>query len=136
MIHQDLSHHPRGQGKKVRTVLPLNGLIPREAQIGFVNQGGWLQRMGSGLARKGASGDSPEFFVDQRDQSFSGIGISLAPTCEQFSDRLGRSRSQRNSRGMKDLTASYLALNREVNGSDPGVVPRRVDRDLQNSEFE
>jgi hypothetical protein len=106
VIHQNLTHHARGQRKEMRPVLPFNGLVPREAQVGFVHKGGWLQCMSCGLARQGSSCDPPQFFVDQRYQGFPGIRISLAPSCEQFGDRLRWSCSHRNSLKMKDLTAS------------------------------
>lgn len=85
IIDQDLAHQPRRNRQKMCPVLGI-GVLPKQAQIGFVHQGATLQRMTRSLPAKMIPGYLAQFLVDQRDKSFQSLLVSPLPTPEQLSD--------------------------------------------------
>jgi len=90
MIHQDLPHHLGGHGKKMGSILPGHGVVARQAQICLVHESSRLECVIGLLSRQTAAGDAAKFIVNERDQSFSGRGISTTPAGQQVGYRVGR----------------------------------------------
>ena len=53
VIDQDPPHHARAHGEELGAVAPRRPLLPHQAQVGFVDEGGRLQRVIAALARGG-----------------------------------------------------------------------------------
>src|SRR5580700_11041506 len=64
-------------------ILPLHALVVDEAHVGFIDQGGGLQTVTRALAPHVASGEAPEFVIDDGGQPVERGSISIAPGSEQ-----------------------------------------------------
>ena len=90
VVDQDLPHKLRGDGKKMRTILPLRQVLLRHAYVRFMNQRGALQGVIGAFFLKIAAGDAVEFVVDERHQQIERGLISATPAHQQFSNLFGR----------------------------------------------
>jgi hypothetical protein len=62
----------------MRMILPLHLFLLHQAQISFVHQGGWLQRVSRSFVLQITAGQSAQFFINNRHHFCRGIGIALA----------------------------------------------------------
>ena len=67
-INENPPHGFRGCGEKMRAVLPAGIAVADEAQPGFMDKCGWLQRLARGFVGHLVGGQPAQFFVDQRQQ--------------------------------------------------------------------
>ena len=73
VVDQYTAHDIRGQGKEMRSILPIDRLAVHQPQKSFVNQRRWLERVILALPRHVAAGDDPQFAVDDWRQMAQGI---------------------------------------------------------------
>ena len=77
-------HETRGQGQKVRAILPANATKIDQSNEGFVDEGGGLQRVIVTLATHLETGEATEFLVDDRHQLVERGTIAPPPGEQQF----------------------------------------------------
>src|SRR5579864_997820 len=94
MVHQDAPHHLRGDGEKVRTVLPRQRSGACKPQVGFVDQRRGLKSVVRSLTAQVTPGDAMQFLIDQGNQAFEGRFVATAPGLKQYGNALGRKGSQ------------------------------------------
>src|SRR5262249_31727359 len=92
VIDQQEPHGPGSDRKEVSAVLPFDVLLLDQAEIGFVDERGGLQRVTGTLPLEVALSQPAQFVIDQRDELVKGRPISLAPIAEQLSYFLWRGR--------------------------------------------
>ena len=81
MIDEDAPHRAGGDGEEVTTVLPGHvGL--GEAQEGFVDERGRLQRVRRPLAAHVAARQAVQLRVDERRQLGEGVVVAAAPALQ------------------------------------------------------
>src|SRR6478672_8300399 len=90
MINHDVPHHLRGRRNKVGPALPDRRGIIDQPQVGFVENGGGLQRVAGPLPAHVMVGESVQFRMHQREQLSQRCLVSVAPFAEQLGDRLSR----------------------------------------------
>jgi hypothetical protein len=66
-IDQNLSHRSRRDADEVMAIVPGRSRT-RQPEIGFVNEGRWLQRLAGALATHVRRRDPPQLLVDERRQ--------------------------------------------------------------------
>src|SRR5205814_612227 len=86
VIDEYTAHDARGDGKKVRAVLPRDVLRGNQPQIGLIDERRRLQTVPDGLMTDVLPRDAMELVVDQRDQSIERALVPLAPFEEQSGD--------------------------------------------------
>jgi hypothetical protein len=74
----------RSGAEKMGSVLPVRRLQIDQADVGFVNQCGTLQCVIGSFAVQVSPGDSAQFIVNQGDQSFACVWITMAPVNNKF----------------------------------------------------
>src|SRR5215470_1069775 len=79
MIHQNLSHGPGSDGKKVGAVLPLNFSLSGELEISLIDQSGGLQCMAGTLVTKEAGGHPSEVTIHERRERIESVFVALTP---------------------------------------------------------
>jgi len=89
MIDQDSPHQPRGNGKKVNSILPVYRIATNQPQISLVDKGSALQSVVARVFGNALPGDPPQLFIDQRDQSLARRSLSLVPASQQNRDLIG-----------------------------------------------
>src|SRR5689334_14148003 len=88
MVDENLSHHSRGHAEKVSAVLPDAIAIADEAQVSFVDQGGWLERMVRAFAPQIGSGDVAELSLHGPHELLRVLGGPGPPPGKQCCDIL------------------------------------------------
>ena len=68
MVHENLAHHARRYGEKVGAILVARAAVIHQAQVGFMNQGGGLQRVALRFAAQVTFRDAVQLLVDQGDE--------------------------------------------------------------------
>jgi hypothetical protein len=71
VINQHPPHNLGGDSEEVRAVLPLH-VLPDEAEEGFVNEVGGLERVAGPLPPELAASNQPQLAVDEREELFEG----------------------------------------------------------------
>src|SRR5438477_12702062 len=95
MINHDVPHHLRGRRDKVGPALPDRLDVVDQAQVGFVENGGRLQRVAGPLPAHVMVGEPVQFRVHQWEQLFQRSLVSVAPLAEQLGDCLLRGSGRR-----------------------------------------
>jgi hypothetical protein len=72
-------HQRRSHAKEVRPVAPVGLPLVDQSKVGFVYEGGWLERMPGALAPQLGACDSSKMVVDDRDQLIKGVSFAVAP---------------------------------------------------------
>src|ERR1051325_406945 len=75
-FHQNAPHGFGGGGKKVTAVLPLLLFLTEQAQVGFVDQGGWLEGLPGLFLGHLHRGELAEFLINQRQQFIDRRGLT------------------------------------------------------------
>ncbi len=83
MVHQDAPHGDRRGAIEVAPVLDSDRAPAREVQVGFVDQGGRLQRVIGALAPQQAAGNALQLRIDDIQQLLERVGIALVPPIEE-----------------------------------------------------
>jgi hypothetical protein len=81
VVHKNVPHDLRCQGKKMCSTLPI-GFAIHQAQISFMNQGGWLEGVIVTLSGEVFAGNAAQFIVDERNQGIARCQVALIPTDE------------------------------------------------------
>src|SRR5271166_6197687 len=90
MIHEDAPHQLRGNTKKVGPVLPLGRLLMEKTQIGLVNECPALECVVGAFPPEIVACDSAQLRINQGDQLFLSVLISLSPVVEQYTNSFSR----------------------------------------------
>ena len=77
VIDEDPAHDLRGNAKKVRPIAPPYFTLIDQAQVGFVDERGGLQRVSNRLVSKIARGEAAEFAVHERQQLLDCLTIAF-----------------------------------------------------------
>lgn len=93
MVHQNAPHRFGCNSIEVTAALPLPGGVARQSQVGFMDQGGGLQRMGRTLLVHVAAGHSSQLRIDQRHELIERRLVAVAPLVEQLRDVVRRRRN-------------------------------------------
>ena len=83
VVHQDLSHQPRGHAKKMRAALPGRIRLIDEPNVSLVDQRGWLQRVPLAFLAQVAGGKLTEFAVHQGREVIEGLLVPFRPFGQQ-----------------------------------------------------
>src|SRR6266576_6066359 len=95
MINHDVPHHLRGRRDKVGPALPDRLGVINQSQVGFVENGGRLQRVAGALPTHVMVGESVQLRMHQREQLPQRSLVSAAPLAEQLGDCLLRGSGRR-----------------------------------------
>jgi hypothetical protein len=76
IVQQHLPHSPRGNGEKMRAILPLYFPLAGEAQIGFMDDGSGLQRVARAFAPHLRARYTTQFVVYQGNELTGDILIA------------------------------------------------------------
>jgi hypothetical protein len=90
VIDENVPHHLRSDAEKVRPVFPLGRLFARQAQVCFVNQGAALEGVIGAFVAQVVTGDAAQLTVNERNELFPRILVTLPPVDEQLGDSRGR----------------------------------------------
>ncbi len=83
----------------MNAILPANRVAVDQPKIRFMNQGGALKGLVLTPFGQTFAGDSTEFWVHQRHQSFASCSVAPVPTSQQFSDLVLRIGTQAKPQG-------------------------------------
>src|SRR5215218_650752 len=86
VIDQDAAHYPRGDGEKVRAVVPLDRLPVHQPDKRLVDERGRLQAVSHALSCHAASRNAVELIMDERDQPVQGAVIASSPSQQEPGD--------------------------------------------------
>ena len=78
MIDQDAAHRSRRDGEKMAAVFPAGGRLVGQAQVGFVDECRWLERVIGPLVPQRRGGEPAQFVVDEREHRAGTVGTSAA----------------------------------------------------------
>jgi hypothetical protein len=84
VIHENPPHQTRRNSEEMGSVAPLKMPLIDEADVHFVHEGGWLQRMASCFTTHLCRRDAPEVVIDERDQLVERSTPPFAHRKEQF----------------------------------------------------
>jgi hypothetical protein len=79
MIDQNVAHKLGGNGEEVNPVIPANGGVSNQSQIGFVHQRRALQGVILALPGQAVPGEAAKFIVDEGDEFFARRAVPVAP---------------------------------------------------------
>ena len=88
-IHKDSPHGLAGDREEVRAILPVDRGAICEMQPGFVDERGGLHGVARFFAPHVASGNAPQFVIDQGSQAVEGCFVPLAPRPKEARDSPG-----------------------------------------------
>jgi len=80
VIHQDLPHELRRDGKEMLAILVLRIFLPEQAEIGFVHERRALEGVTGSLAQKLTSRYPAQLVIDDWQESVEAFAITLAPS--------------------------------------------------------
>ena len=86
MVDENPPHQAGGSAKEMRPIAPFDMPLIDQADVGFVDKGGWLQRMARRLATQLRGCDATEVVVDNRDQLVKRVSSAIADREEQLRD--------------------------------------------------
>src|SRR5439155_9000241 len=95
MVNHDAPHQLSGRRDKVGSALPDRLHIIDQPQVGFVENGGGLQRVASALPAHVMMREPVQFGLHQREQLLHRSLICTTPVAEQLGDLLSRGRGRR-----------------------------------------
>lgn len=78
-VDEDLPHLSGGDGKEMRAALPLRSIQPRQAEIGFIHQGGALQSVVGAFLAQLKVGQTLQFFIDDGQQGVQSLAVGTPP---------------------------------------------------------
>lgn len=85
-VAEDTTHHLCGGVVELETAVEIDGVLLDEAEIGFVDEGCWLERVPSALPGEIAGGKTAKFCIDEGDEGRQGSGVTSAPATEELGD--------------------------------------------------
>jgi hypothetical protein len=97
VVDENLAHEASSDSDKVGATASAEGVLPSEAQVGFMNQGSGLQGVAGALALQMMVSEGAEILVDQGDEGLQGVFVAAAPTGEKLTGDLRRVLGQRRS---------------------------------------
>src|SRR5262245_17864239 len=78
LVNQDAAHRFGGGGEEVAPAVPVPDLVrAHEPEVGFVDQGGGLQRLPRLLLGQLLGSELPQLVVDQRQQLLGGVRVAM-----------------------------------------------------------
>ncbi len=77
IIHEDATHHLRGDAEEMGAVLPGGGALIDQPQIRFVDEAGRLQGVIGAFSLEILARELAQFFVDERHQASRRFRIAL-----------------------------------------------------------
>ena len=134
-------HQARSHAKEMGPVAPVDMPLIDQSEVGFVDEGGWLQRMAGYLAPQLRACDTSQMVVDNRDELVKRVSFAIADREEKVRDsgrvrfairhpgrRENRARLGSGSRGNgRDATgASNRAGSHIIRGNRAETHARRV----------
>ena len=84
MIHQYAPHHLGRNREEMGAILPLHALVVHQAHVGFIYQGGGLERVAWALALHVVVSQAAKFFINDRGQTVERALVSIAPGAEEL----------------------------------------------------
>jgi hypothetical protein len=90
VIHEHLTHHPRGQRKEVCPVMRGHGVCPHQPEIGLMDKRRGLQGVVRRVCSEASPGDPAELVVDKRQQAIVRIAVAVAPLTQKNGDLVFR----------------------------------------------
>src|SRR5260221_9206341 len=75
-VNEDATHRLGGCGKEVPAAIPLLVFIASDSEPGFVDKGGWLQRIAWRFIGHFGGSELAEFGINQRKQFIGGLKVS------------------------------------------------------------
>lgn len=82
MVHQDAAHEEGGDSQELRAVLAIRQTLVDHAEIGFMDEGGGLERMLAPFPLEVSFGYAMQFGIDQGEQVVKCRSVALADTSE------------------------------------------------------
>lgn len=79
-------HQARSHAKEVGPVAPVDLPLLDQSEVGFVYEGGWLQRMAGYLAPQLRACDTSQMVVDDRDELVKRVSFAIADREEKVRD--------------------------------------------------
>jgi hypothetical protein len=86
VIDEYPAHQARSHAKEVGPVAPADLPLIDQSEVGFVYEGGWLQRMAGHLAPQLRACDASQMVVDDRDELVKGVSFAIADREEKVRD--------------------------------------------------
>lgn len=83
VIDQHATHHAGGDRQEVSAALPIDPLLIDQPQVGFVNQGGRLQRVVTPFAPQAGRRPGPEIPMHEREQVVPRLNVAASPGLQQ-----------------------------------------------------
>jgi hypothetical protein len=83
VVDKNAAHHLCGDSEEVRAILPVHAIAVREAQVGFVHQGGGLQDVPGALPAHGVAGEAAKLFINEGSELFERGFIAVRPGAQQ-----------------------------------------------------
>jgi hypothetical protein len=82
MIYQDSPHQLRRYREEMASVLPVDIVASRKAEIGLVHNRRALQRVIGTLTSQVVPRQAAQFVIDQRDKRLSGGNVAATPASQ------------------------------------------------------
>jgi hypothetical protein len=121
MIDENPPHQARSHAKEVGPVAPVELPLIDQSQVGFVHQGGWLQRLAGYLMPQLCASDTSQMVVDNRDEPVQGVSFAIADGEQKVRD-FGRVRFAIRHPGKVRIGHSWGAA-QEESGRDATGAP-------------
>ena len=86
-VDENLTHETGGHPEEVCAVIKIRILSADEAQIGFMHEGGGIERLRAVLAMQGRSGEAAELAIDEGNQCVERVAVAIPPLMQQDGDR-------------------------------------------------
>src|SRR5690606_19445397 len=90
VVHEDAAHDAGGEAEEVEAVLPRAPLLPRELEVGLVDERRRVEGLGAALPEALAVRERPELVVDEREQPVERLGVAVVRLREETGDLVGR----------------------------------------------
>ena len=92
VIHQNITHHARGNGEELRATLPVDGANRFDLEIKLVDQRRGLQSVLAALAPDIRAGQASKFTVNRCGEACKSLRIAIVPLLQQLRDGAERIR--------------------------------------------
>ena len=90
VVHEDVAHDAGGEAEEVEPVFPRTVLLPRELEVGLVDERRRVEGLGAALPEALAVRERAELAVDERQQPVECVAVSLVGEGEETGDLVGR----------------------------------------------
>src|SRR5215471_2135477 len=97
----------------MRAILPTHALHIDQAEVGLVDQRGWLQAVAPPLAAHATARDPAQLLVDERNQAVEGSRIAPSPGEQQAGHVRGTTQNARILRLMRLFAARFRLQTRD-----------------------